>query len=129
MTHVTREPDRCVRENDVLRRRVAALEADAERFKATLRSINDAVIATDANGQVLQMNRMSEELTGWHEAEARGRPISEVFRIVNEETDPAGERSGTAVLGEVDVAGLAHHAVLITRDGRRVPLIPVPTQY
>ena len=64
----------------------AALRQTEESLAATLYSIGDAVISTDARGQVMRLNPVAERLTGWREAEAIGRPIGEVFAIVNEET-------------------------------------------
>jgi PAS domain-containing protein len=52
----------------------------------TLRSIGDAVITTDREGQIGLMNPVAEALTGWNEADACGRPLMEVFHIVNEYT-------------------------------------------
>ena len=60
--------------------------AALSEFRTTLYSIGDAVITTDMGGLVKQMNPVAERLTGWQEAEARGKPMGEVFRIVNEET-------------------------------------------
>src|SRR5262249_62130593 len=60
--------------------------AGRERLRVTLASIGDAVIATDADGRVTFLNAVAERLTGWGQAEAVGRPLGEVFQIVNEET-------------------------------------------
>ena len=106
-----------VHENEALRRQVAALQAEVTRVRTTLQSIGDAVIATDATGQVLQMNRMSEKLTGWAEADARGKPLDEVFHIVNENTRAEVESPVNRVLREGMVVGLANHTLLITKDG------------
>jgi len=51
-------------------------------LEATLRSLSDAVIATDAHGRIRCLNREATRLTGWEEAEARGLPYSEVLRLV-----------------------------------------------
>src|SRR5664280_256162 len=63
-----------------------ALRESEERWSTTLRSIGDAVIATDANGRVIFMNEVAEKLTGWPLSEAQGRDLTEVFNIVNEVT-------------------------------------------
>jgi PAS domain S-box-containing protein len=111
-----------VRENEALRRQVAALRAEAERFRTTLYSIGDAVISADAQGNVLQMNHVAEALTGWSEAEAKGQPTVEVFKIVNEETRAEVENPVARVLREGAVVGLANHAVLIAKDGTERPI-------
>ena len=62
------------------------VSANREYLATTLNSIGEAVIAVDTGGKVRHMNPVAEQLTGWSEAEALGRPLLEVFRIVNEET-------------------------------------------
>lgn len=56
------------------------------RFRATLYGIGDAVIATDPDSRIVQMNPVAEELTGWSEGEAVGRKADDVFHIINEKT-------------------------------------------
>ena len=58
-----------------LKRIRRALEAEKERLLVTLRSIGDAVIATDTEGKITLMNRVAEELTGWSEAWGMPKPI------------------------------------------------------
>jgi PAS domain S-box-containing protein len=114
--------DELARENETLRRQVAALEAEARRFRATLYSIGDAVITTDAHGTVVQMNPVAETLTGWSEREAQGRACAEVFKIVNEETRATALSPIERVLREGVVVGLANHTMLIARDGAERPI-------
>jgi PAS domain S-box-containing protein len=114
--------DRLASENAALRARVLALESEAQRFKTTLYSIGDAVIATDATGAIVEMNLVAATLTGWNESDARGRPATEVFRIVNEETRAAVESPVARVLREGAVVGLANHTVLVARDGTEWPI-------
>jgi two-component system, cell cycle sensor histidine kinase and response regulator CckA len=70
--------------NTDLRRARALLEAEHERLEVTLRSIADGVIATDAAGRVSLLNGVAERLTGWSQADATGRPLTEVFAARNE---------------------------------------------
>ncbi len=100
----------------------AALRAEAERHSVTLRSIGDAVIATDAGGIVELLNPVAEALTGWRQEDARNRPLAEVFCIVNEETRNTVEDPVTKVLREGTVVGLANHTILIARDGSERPI-------
>lgn len=93
-----------------------------ERLRVTLSSIGDAVISTDAEGLVTFMNPVAERLTGWSLGEARARPLSEVFRLRNEDTGlPVGNPVG-AVLREGMLVTLANHSVLISRHGNHIPI-------
>ncbi|MET0646229.1 MAG: PAS domain S-box protein [Pyrinomonadaceae bacterium] len=100
----------------------SSARADRESLQTTLRSIGDAVIATDAAGRVRFMNPVAERLTGWPRAEAEGRPLAEVFRIVNEVTRATVESPVEKVLREGTVVGLANHTVLLARGGGEVPI-------
>ncbi|QJW94004.1 PAS domain-containing hybrid sensor histidine kinase/response regulator [Frigoriglobus tundricola] len=93
-----------------------------EKLRVTLASIGDAVVTTDANARVTMLNPVAEALTGWPEADAVGRPLEDVFRIVNQGTrDPVESPVGRA-LAEGVVVGLANHTVLIARDGTERPI-------
>jgi PAS domain S-box-containing protein len=93
-----------------------------ERLRITLRSVGDAVIATDAHGVVVFQNAVAEALTGWTQETARGRPLTEVFRVVDAETRVEVESPAARVLRDGAVVGLADHARLIARNGREVPI-------
>jgi two-component system sensor histidine kinase EvgS len=70
-----------------------ALENE-EKLSVTLSSIGDAVIATDREARVILLNPVAEQLTGWTQAEADGRPIDEVFHIINKKSrQPANHSS------------------------------------
>ncbi len=97
---------------------VAALRESEQRLSITLDSIGDAVLVTDLQGLVTRLNPKAEELTGWAEDEALGRPVIEVFHIVNAETREPAEHPVGRVLREGTVVGLANHTTLISRDGR-----------
>ncbi len=99
-----------------------ALRKSEEDLRVTLHSIGDAVIATDGKGHVVLMNPVAEALTGWREAQARGRPLPEVFHILNEETRRTVESPALRVLREGRVVGLANHTLLIARDGTERPI-------
>ena len=109
---------------DITDRKIAeaALKMSEEINRTTLYSIGDAVSTTDGNRLARNMNTVAEALTGWSEAEARGCPCAEVFRVFSEET---GERSYCVVervLRKGFVIGLANHSVLEARDGSRRPV-------
>ncbi|MDY6861353.1 MAG: PAS domain S-box protein, partial [Thermodesulfobacteriota bacterium] len=104
---------------DITERKMAeeALSAEKERLNVTLRSIGDGVIATDVNGEIVLMNRVAEELTGYTQQEAVGNPLSVVFHIVNEKTRKPCENHVDRVLETGGITGLANHTLLIARDG------------
>ncbi len=93
-----------------------------EWLATTIGSIGDGVIATDCHGAVLFMNPVAQALTGWPQPEAKGRPLEEIFRIVNEVSRETVESPVTKVLREGLVVGLANHTVLIARDGTECPI-------
>ena len=68
------------------------------------------------------LNGVAEALTGWPQAEAAGRPLPDVFRIVNEQTRRPVENPALRALREGTVVGLANHTVLIARDGTERPI-------
>ena len=98
------------------------LRASVERHSVTLRSIGDAVIATDAAGRVELLNPVAEKLTGWSQEEATGRPLKEVFQIINEATGEPVLDPVAMVLREGLVVSLANHTVLISKKGKRTPI-------
>lgn len=104
---------------DEMKRAEGALAREREHLAVTLHSIGDAVIATDTTSRVVMVNRVAEQLTGWSQAEAWGRPLAEIFRIVNEKTGEPAEDPVRKVLESGTVVGLANHTALISRDGRR----------
>ncbi len=80
------------------------------------------MISTDAEGRVTFMNGVAEALTGWPQAEALGRPLPDVFHIVNERTRQPVENPALRALREGTIVGLANHTVLIARDGTERPI-------
>jgi len=104
------------------RRHEAELVNQREWLATTLGSIGDGVLATDAQGRVQFMNAVTERLTGWSSAAAAGRPIGEVFRIVNEHTGAEVENPVARALREGLVVGMANHTLLISRGGGATPI-------
>jgi PAS domain S-box-containing protein len=104
---------------EINRRTHAEQELREQRkwLSVTLASIGDAVIATDNDGRVIFMNRVAEELTGWPHANANGRHLDDVFRIINEETRLPVENPVAKALRVGTIVGLANHTILIARDG------------
>ena len=91
-------------------------------LSTVLRSMGDAVIACDGDGNVVFMNGVAEDLTGWPEAEAQGRPMQDIFHIINETTRQAVENPVDKVRRLGTVVGLANHTLLLRRDGSEIPI-------
>jgi PAS domain S-box-containing protein len=108
--------------SESLHRSRRRIQASERRYAVTLASIGDAVIATDTRARVTFLNPAAEALTGWPLADALGRPLAEVFRIVNEQTRQPVEDPAAKVLRLGTVVGLANHTALVARDGRETPI-------
>ncbi len=101
---------------------VNRLKASEELFRTTLYSIGDAVITTDLDGKIRQMNKEAEKLTGWKEKEAKFKSSDDIFNIISEETRTKVESPIKKVLGNGAVVGLANHTLLISKDGKEIPI-------
>ncbi|MEO5702345.1 MAG: EAL domain-containing protein [Gammaproteobacteria bacterium] len=104
---------------DVIERNLteAALFAEKERAQVTLESIGDAVITADISGSVEYLNPVAESLTGWSTVEARGLPLSKVFKIIDEATRKPGNDPVQQALETGQIGSRGSHMVLIRRDG------------
>ena len=100
-----------------LRAAEEALFEEKERAQVTLNSIGDAVITTDLLGNVSYLNPMAEAMTGWSREAASGRPLAEVFRIINGRTSHAAVDPARRAIAENKTVGLAANCILIRRDG------------
>ncbi len=99
-----------------------ALRVTEQQLSTTLRSIGDAVISTDATGNVVFLNEVAESLTGWTTPEARGVPLDQVFNIVDESTRHPVESPVTKVIREGGIVGLANHTILLRRNGTELSI-------
>ncbi|HEY2858744.1 MAG TPA: CHASE3 domain-containing protein [Terracidiphilus sp.] len=98
------------------------IRAQEERFRVTLTSIGDGVIATDRDGRVTFLNPVAERLMGRTMREAVGHPVEAVFPIFNEYTGLPPENPVQKVINEGRIVGLANHTVLVHTDGTRTPI-------
>jgi diguanylate cyclase (GGDEF)-like protein/PAS domain S-box-containing protein len=101
----------------VLRAAEEALFEEKERAQVTLNSIGDAVLSTDLDGKVTYLNLVAEAMTGWSRESALGRPLAEVFRIVDGTTHETSLNPAMRAIKENRTVGLAADCVLIRRDG------------
>ncbi len=96
-----------------------------EWSRATLASIGDAVIATDADGRVTFLNPVAETLTGWERKDAVGVSSEDIFKIVHTETRQTIESPAIRALQNDEIVGLEHQTVLIAKDGTERHIGPV----
>ena len=98
------------------------IETQREQLRVTLSSIGDGVITTDQDGRVTLLNAIAEELTGWTNQDARGRPIEEVFPIVNRFTRQTVPNPVEAALRLKKAVTLDHETILISKTGGECPI-------
>ena len=97
-----------------------ALFREKEQAEVTLESIGDAVICSDRLGKISFLNPVAETMTGWRLKEAIGRPIREVFRIMDAATGLAAENPMSIAIGENLRALLPANCALQRRDGSEI---------
>ena len=99
-----------------------AQRATREYLGVTLRSIGDAVIATDLHSRITLMNPIAENLTGWSEEDAIGEHLDTVFRIIDETTGEPVESPAEKVMQGYGRVGLGENTLLIDRHGIKRPI-------
>ena len=88
----------------------------------TLRSIADGVIATDAVGRVVFINRVAELLTGWDDAEIHDRPFTEVFPLIDQKSRAPIDDPVSKVVENGSITSLPENVVLLCRDGSELAI-------
>ncbi|MCF7948606.1 MAG: PAS domain S-box protein, partial [Spirochaetia bacterium] len=96
----------------------AELKQQEQNLRLTLNSIGDAVFSTNTRGQIIRMNPVAEQLTGWDLSSARGQHIDQVFHIVNAENDKKISNPVAQVLKTGTGSSLSNHTKLISKTGR-----------
>ncbi len=94
-----------------------ALYLERERAVVTLNSIGDAVLCTDMSGNITYLNLVAESMTGWRREEATGKPLAEVFRIIDGTTRQTARDPMEMAVEQNRTVGLTVNCVLIRRDG------------
>ena len=104
--------------NAIKRREIEdALFVERDRAQVTLNSIGDAVLSTDISGNITYLNPVAEKMTGWTREEASGRPLTEVFQIIEGDTRAVARNPMALAIKENRAVGLSADCVLIRRDG------------
>ena len=104
------------------RRMEEIIHNEKELFKTTLLSVGDGVIATDKKGNILILNDVAEQLTGWTQEDALGKPLEEVFCIINEYTRAKCQNPRNKVLTTGNIVELASHTILLSRNNNEIPV-------
>jgi len=112
---------------------LGALEAERDRaertereqrewLRTTVSSIGDAVIAADIQGLVTLLNPAAEALTGWRREQATGRPLDEVFQVLDEDTRERIEEPLRRARAERAAVELPPRVLLVARGGEERPI-------
>jgi diguanylate cyclase (GGDEF)-like protein/PAS domain S-box-containing protein len=104
-----------IRDTTALNKARKALQQEKERAQVTLGSIGDGVITTDLDGNIEYMNTVAEQSTGWKLEDAGGKPIANVFRVIDEKSLQPPPDPGTLCLEKGITITLAGHLLLIHR--------------
>src|SRR3984893_2312732 len=104
---------------NIIEREIARQElfAEKERAQVTLNSIGDGVLSTDISGNVTYLNVVAEHMTGWSRKEAIGRPLTEVFQIIDGTTHKPAQNPLELAIEENRTVGLTANCILVRRDG------------
>jgi PAS domain S-box-containing protein len=87
-----------------------------------LRSISDAVIATDIKGKITFMNPKAEELCGWKAEESKGKSLDQVFKIIKENTHKPVTHFVEKILKSNTCQDIKNHILLISKNGKHIPI-------
>ena len=99
-----------------------ALFLEKVRAQVTLESIGDGVITTDAAGRIVYMNPVAEHFTEWNNDPARGKPLSEVFRIFDEESNHLEEYPIHYCLQDGRTIRHDSHHLLLSHEGGKIEI-------
>jgi len=97
--------------------RTREMKLEKERLRITIASIGDGVISVDSEARVTLINDVAQKLTGYSAEDAIGRPLTEIFAIINEDSRRSVPDPVAKVLREGRIVGLANHTILIAADG------------
>jgi len=99
-----------------------ALFVEKERAQVTLNSIGDAVACTDISGNLTFLNLVAEKLTGWTWEQAAGRPMAEVFRILDTTNREVIPNPMDRAVRRNETGHLPANSILVRRDGFEIPI-------
>src|SRR5580704_13150480 len=98
------------------------LFGEKERAQVTLDSIGDAVICTDISGNITFLNLVAIRMTGWSRDEAAGKPMAEVFRVLDTTSRKTTPNPVEMAVGQNRTVHLPSNCILVRRDGSEIPI-------
>lgn len=98
------------------------LKESEKWLSTTLESIGDAVIATDKDGKLKFMNPVACQITGWAHNEAIGQSLTKIFKVIHEESGLRVDDPVTKVVENDTIIDLPTPALLINKEGERIPI-------
>lgn len=98
------------------------LSKERERARVTLECIGDAVISTNARGQVTYLNSVAEQLTGWSREEANGQPLDRIFRVIDPENGQCIANPAERAIESLEVVQMPANSVLLRPDGSELAI-------
>jgi len=90
--------------------------------EATLDAIGEAVLCTDAAGRITCLNRAAEAMTGWSRVAAAGRPLRDVFHIIDGDTRAPAPDPVSLALEQNKPVGVTPNCRLVRRDGHEIAI-------
>lgn len=108
---------RAVQTVTALRVATDGLFSDRERAEVTLNSIGDAVLSTDLEGKVTYLNPVAERMTGWNRREALGKPLGEVFHVIDKGSREPARNPLEFAVQQGRTVGLTTNSLLVRLDG------------
>lgn len=98
------------------------LKESRKWYSTTLKSIGDGVVAADSHGNVSYMNPVAESMTGWKLDKAAGKPLEEVYNILNLNELGRSESPVSKTIEEGVYVGKAYQTVLVTKNNKKIPV-------
>lgn len=92
------------------------------RYRTTLSSVGDGIIAIDSQGRVTLLNPVAERITGWCQSDATGQPLEDVFPLVAGKDRATVPNPAHSALRQNSTHRLGPNCLLVTKDGREVPV-------
>jgi len=109
-------------ENGERKKAEAALAHEKEQLAVTLISIGDGVITTDISGRILLMNKVAEELTGWHGTEVIDHTLEDVFCVINRQTGRPVKNMVDRIVTSGTMTSEERQEILVSKSGKEVTI-------